>query len=225
MSSTMRSPVQSIISDFDAGNADLEGRMTEVFEAYAAETERHARFLNTLSLLEHLGSRKIMATQSSRGLDQATLKHLAEETRHAFFFKRQAEKAAKRELTYARDVLAAPSAAPMYFQRLEGTIAKALGAEAHPRAIYLYMSMIVEFRAVWAYRIYQSVLRRIGSKLSLTSLLAEEQGHLNAMAVELGNIDAFSMDLVGGFQSQERKLFERLLASFEGELASLQKAA
>src|SRR5690606_38165197 len=39
----------------------------------------HARLLNTLSLLEHLGSRKIIATQQSPAIDQPTLRHVAEE--------------------------------------------------------------------------------------------------------------------------------------------------
>jgi hypothetical protein len=35
--------------------------------------------MNTLSLLEHMGSHKIMATQNGLGIDLRTLKHLAEE--------------------------------------------------------------------------------------------------------------------------------------------------
>ena len=50
--------------------------------------------------MEHIGSRKIMASQSERGLGGDTLRHLAEETRHAYFFKRAAEKLAHRPLGY-----------------------------------------------------------------------------------------------------------------------------
>src|SRR5690606_16662201 len=113
------------------------------------DAPRHARLLNTLSLLEHLGSRKIVATQSSAGIDEPTLRHVAEEAHHAYFMKRQAQKAGGRALEYVDTDLLAPAAARMYFQRLEAGMKRALGSTPRPRATYLYMSMIVEFRALW----------------------------------------------------------------------------
>src|SRR3974390_92113 len=51
----------------------------------------HARFLNTISLMEHIGSRKIMLSQGKSTLPESILRHLNEETRHAHFFRRAAE--------------------------------------------------------------------------------------------------------------------------------------
>ena len=66
-----------------------------------------------------------MATQHGPGIDQPTLKHLAEETRHAFFFKRAAEREAGGALTGGPADLLAPSAARRYFQRLEANSLRA----------------------------------------------------------------------------------------------------
>ena len=73
-------------------NEALEQPFQDFLTAVLADDRNHVRFLNMLSLLEHLGSRKIMLSQMKGILTQDILKHLAEETRHAFFFKREAEK-------------------------------------------------------------------------------------------------------------------------------------
>ena len=203
------------LSRFSADNADLVQRTRAVLEAIVSEPKRHARLLNTLSLLEHLGSHKIMATQHSTAIDQATLKHLAEEAQHAFFMKRQAEKTAERALQYVADDLLAPASARMYFQRLEGATVRALGPTRSTRAAYLYMSMIVEFRALWFYGVYEQALKRARHALSLKRVLGEEQAHLYDMAERLEARreldDARSAEVL----TAERKLYARLLRALE----------
>jgi len=211
----MRSVIRSVISDFEQDNAHLVEPVTALLDRFCAEPRLHARFMNTLSLMEHIGSRKIMATQHGDDLDQPTLKHLAEETRHAFFFKRHAERAARRTLSYGAPELVAPAAARMYFQRLEAGIARRVRDDAERRAVYLYTSMIVEFRAVWAYRLYQDALGRAGLPVSLKSLVAEEVGHLADMAGRLNDLGAFSTDRVAAFCAEERRLFERLVDALD----------
>src|SRR5262245_37729967 len=125
------------LARFNGDNHDLVPRTRALLDSIVAEPARHARMANTLSLLEHLGSHKIMATQHSAAIDQATLKHVAEEAHHAFFMKRQAEKTAERSLEYVADDLLAPASARMYFQRLEGATVHALGAKRSSRAAYL----------------------------------------------------------------------------------------
>ena len=46
--------------------------------------QTHAKWLNTLAYLEHIGSRKIIKSQNSLRLDLHMLQHIAEEARHAF---------------------------------------------------------------------------------------------------------------------------------------------
>lgn len=171
----------------------------------------HARFINMLSLLEHMGTHKIMLTQYGPAIDQPTLKHLAEEARHAYFFKRLAEREAGHSLSNAPSDLIAPFAARRYLQRLEVQIVRALPVDADPRTAYLTTSMIVEFRAIWVYYIYQSILMHMGHSISLKSVLAEEFGHLTDMAKRLQDIGQFDRIRIGGLCRSEQALYERLL--------------
>ncbi len=205
---------------FDADNDELVARTRALLDTAIAAPARHARMINTLSLLEHMGSHKIMATQHAAGIDQETLKHVAEEAHHAYFMKRQAEKTAERTLQYVPDDLIAPAAARMYFQRLESAMVRMLGAAHGGRAVYLYMSMIVEFRALWFYELYQAALHSAGHALSLKRVLGEERAHLFDMADRLGlggGADAHTAELL----AVEKLLFARLLRGFEQDVSSL----
>jgi hypothetical protein len=212
---TDRSWLDAALARFDAGNGDLVARTRALLDGIIATPAPHGRLINTLSLLEHMGSHKIMATQHSAGIDQATLKHVAEEAHHAYFMKRQAEKAAGRPLEYVADDLLAPAAARMYFQRLESAMVRTLGAERGARAAYLYMSLIVEFRALWFYGLYQAALQRARHVLSLKRVLGEEQAHLADMAARLEAAGEHRDVRVRSFVAAERTLFERLLGALE----------
>jgi hypothetical protein len=203
------------LARFSAENDDLVARTRALLDLAVGAPARHARMINTLSLLEHMGSRKIMATQHSAAIDQATLKHVAEEAHHAYFMKRQAEKTAGRSLEYAAGDLLAPSSARLYFQRLEASTVRALGERRSARAAYLYMSMIVEFRALWFYGLYEQALKRARHALSLKRVLGEEQAHLGDMAERLeagGELDDARASQV---LAVERTLYARLLGALE----------
>jgi hypothetical protein len=204
---------------FAADNDDLVERAHSLLDSIIAVPARHARMINTLSLLEHMGSHKIMATQHSFGIDQATLKHVAEEAHHAYFMKRQAEKTAQRPLQYVADDLLAPAAARMYFQRLESATVRALGERHGVRAPYLYMSMIVEFRALWFYGLYQHALQRARHALSLKRVLGEEQAHLADMAERLDAASDLDETHAAEVLAAERALFARLLGALERAVA------
>src|SRR5437868_4915965 len=137
------------LSGTDAGGGERAARLRTGLRVLCADAAIHARFLNTLSLLEHLGSRKIMLARV-KVRDGALLKHLAEETRHAFFFKRTAEKMVGRPLDYGAESTLAGAAARSYMNRLDARISTELQSDALP---YLYMSLMIEDRAIWAYGI------------------------------------------------------------------------
>ena len=88
------------LARFAADNDDLVLQTRSLLARIVADAPRHARLANTLSMLEHFGSHKIMTTQHAADIDQPTLKHVAEEAGHAYFMKRQAEKTAQRPLEY-----------------------------------------------------------------------------------------------------------------------------
>ena len=201
------------LARFAADNDDLLLQTRSLLARVVADAPRHARLANTLSMLEHLGSHKIMATQHAPDIDQPTLKHVAEEAGHAYFMKRQAEKTADRPLEYVAADLLAPAAARMYFQRLEAALARLLGRQGSARAIYLYMSMVVEFRALWFYGLYQQTLERARHALSLKRVLGEEQNHLHDMATRLEAAGELSDARVANFVARERALYARLLTA------------
>ena len=210
-----RSWVDQAQSRFDAVNDELVLRTRSLLNRVVGDDSLHPRLINTLSMLEHLGSHKIMATRHGPDVDQATLRHLAEECHHAFFMKRQAEKAAGRPLEYAACDLMAPLAARMYFQRLEATMLRLLASQGSAAAAYLYMSMIVEFRAVWFYSLYQQVLKRHEHALSLKRLLGEEQNHLTDMAARLEHAGELSDARVDAFVHAEHALYGRFLDALQ----------
>lgn len=225
-----RSATPPTYSAFEAENRVYEERLSAFLADVVADKARHGRFLNTISLLEHMGSQRIMATQSGPAMDEETLKHMAEEARHAFFFKRQANRFSGRDLAYADADMIAPAFARMYFKRLESFIAcdvvRDMGAGQDATAvIYLYMSMIIEYRAVWGFRFFQQALNDAGVRLSLKSLEAEEQAHLSHMQDALSRFAAATDDRIHRFVEKERGLFVAMLTAMESALAAEQQAA
>jgi hypothetical protein len=212
-------------SRFDAVNAGLARKTRGLLDRVAGDEALQPRLLNTLSMLEHMGSHRIMATQHGAAVGQATLRHLAEECQHAFFMKRQAEKAAGRALEYSAGDLLAPEAARRYFRRLEISLFRMLDRDStgsgsgsgsgSGTCCYLYMSLIVEFRAVWFYSLLQQALARAGHGLSLKRLLGEEQNHLTDMANRLEHAGEWSSARVERFVQVEHTLYEHLLGSLQ----------
>jgi hypothetical protein len=209
----------SALARFAADNGDLVATTRALLARAIATPVQHGRLINTLSLLEHMGSHKIMATQHRTDIDQATLRHVAEEAHHAYFMKRQAEKTADRLLEYVAADLLAPAAARMYFQRLEAATVRTLGHECGPRAAYLYMSMIVEFRALWFYGLYQETLQRARHVLSLKRVIGEEENHLDEMATRLDAAGERSDAHVTALLARERVLYSRLLTALDRAVA------
>jgi hypothetical protein len=204
---------------FSADNDELVLQTRSLLARVVADTQEHARLLNTLSMLEHAGCHKIVATQHSADIDQPTLKHIAEEAHHAYFMKRQAEKTAGRPLEYIDAELLAPAAARMYFQRLEAAMVRTLAPHRSARAVYWYMSMIIEFRALWLYRLYQQTLQRARHPLTLKRVIGEEQSHLADIANRLDMAGELSDARAAAFLAREKALYGRLLGALQRAVA------
>ena len=200
--------------------APIRARLT----AFCAQPAGHARFLNMLSLMEHIGSRKIMLSQQRAELAQRTLRHLAEETRHAYFFKRLAEKLARRPLGYGEAETIAPASARGYMGRLDATITERLSAGA-PELPYLYMSLMIELRAVWLYRLYQEILDQQKTGIGLKSVLAEEGLHLDSMLARLHEMDQDASRRMEEFISLEDERFRTLWRAIESDAGAERLAA
>ena len=215
---------RSLSSAFDEKNRPLVAEVRAHLAAFATEPATHARFLNMLSLLEHIGSRKIMTCRAMRAPGLELLKHLTEESRHAFFFKRAAEGIACRALDYSPADTIAPASAIFYMGRLDAEISGALRDPA-PEFPYLYMSLIVELRATWLYRIYQDVLTSQKSAFSLRGILAEEQLHLDEMLGRLQAIDSETDARITRFCGFEKVRFQSLWSQVASECAGHRFAA
>ena len=167
------------------------------------DDRRHARLLNTFSLMEHIGSRKILLSQGEKS-GEDVLKHLAEETRHAHFFRRAAEKTAKRKLSYADADMAAAPASRMYFGRLDAGISRRTGPGV---LAYLYVTQAIEVRAGSLYHLYESILRAASHSLSLRGVIAEEDLHLAHMETALRGLDPQYAERTAQFVELEAGLF------------------
>lgn len=205
-----QSPDPLIISGMRQANERFEAPVRSHLSAIIKDREAHAKFMNMLSMLEHMGSRKIMVSQmhKSETLTEDTLKHLAEEARHAYFFKRQAERAAGKSLDgWTDENTTARVPALMYFGRMDAGISKIVGDDA----AYGWVSLIIELRACWLYNIYQEALEASDYQLSLKSLIAEEDGHLAEMYEMCGSDTTLLREL----SAYETELFGKLWAKID----------
>ena len=193
----------------DRGPYRPEKEVRELLTALCRRHDLHARFLNTLCWMEHLGSAKILLSQRGTGLPEDVLRHLAEEARHAQFFRRAAERIAARELLCVDEDALAASAARAYMGRLDAGISRELGYDGG--LCYRYVTLVVELRAEWLYRLYEEVLRAEASPLTLASVLSEEEAHLREVSDALRESDPEHAPRRRVFEALESSLFERWL--------------
>ncbi|PJE02163.1 MAG: rubrerythrin [Leptospira sp.] len=176
----------------------------------------HALFLNTISLMEHIGSRKILLTQSNEHTTEFILRHASEEARHALFFKKKIEYILPNlNLGYSNHELLAGLSAKIYFQKLDATVRKSirqmnLSHSNRTYLNYLYTTTAIEIRATYLYKIYNEVLIQRNFGFHLNGLLAEEEGHLAEMESEIQRLDSESKVRLDQLLQQEEKLFRKL---------------
>ncbi len=147
----------------------------------------HARWLNSLSMMENTGSRKISRYEDPVHTDIVVLKHAAEEARHAYYLKKQIAKLAADCPDYTYPYLLAPVESHQYLHRLDIEACRYLKEKlgytgrAMMHGAYLLVTYAIEVRADMLYGIYQEALTRHGSKVNVKSIIAEEEGHLQEM--------------------------------------------
>lgn len=210
--------------DIPPGEAELNTRRR--FEAWLPALVdnggAHARFVHTLSMLEHIGSAKIARTRSGTGITADVLDHLAEETRHASYLKRLAKKIdAGVSERYDEPWLMAGPSARAYFAKLDVCarhFARTfMPAETRDAGAYLLVSWLVERRAMWLYPAYQQELRRLGRGFSVLTIINEEEGHLAEMTEGLQELGLTDHPALSALVRQEEELFRRLADAMIGE--------
>lgn len=172
--------------------------LSTILPTIIADNKLHARWLNTLSLMENTGARKISASEDPVTVTYIILKHAAEEHRHAFYLKKQIEKTGEGLCpTYSGEYLLAPSYSKYYLNQLDVDVCRYLKMElgltgrALRFAAYLLVTYAIEVRADELYPVYQDALDAAGNKVNVKSIILEEEGHLEEM---INQLKTFSPD-------------------------------
>ncbi|MES2457541.1 MAG: hypothetical protein V4594_18435 [Bacteroidota bacterium] len=158
----------------------------------------HAKWLNTLSYMENAGAKKISASEHKENVNLIILKHAAEEHRHAYYLKKQLDKLEGGLCkTYTNEELLTPNHTKFYLNALDVAVCRYLkqhfdlsGYELK-FAAYLFVTYAIEVRADELYPVYQEVLTNAGSRVTVKSIILEEEGHLEEM---LNQLKTFSPD-------------------------------
>ena len=190
-----------------------------------ANNELHARWLNTLSLMENTGARKISASEDPVTVTYIILKHAAEEHRHAFYLKKQIEKSGEGLCpTYADEYLVAPACSKYYLNMLDVEVSRYLKKELNLSgselrfAAYLLVTYAIEVRADELYPIYQEALDNAGSKVNVKSIILEEEGHLEEMINQLQNFSPVWQQHADKAVEMETRLFNQWVVELGKEV-------
>ena len=209
--------------------ADLQAWLIELIPF----KKLHAQFLNTLSLLEYIGARKLIKSQHEKTITSEVLSHAAEEIRHAQTLKRAAQRLLTSEPsgeqveTFAPECLLAPAAAHQYIQRIDFGVEKKLTSHdtaSKTVANYLLTTLLLEERAGSLYPIYEKALKQspeVEKWLSpiLRSIIREEDSHLQAVVVQLEREFKISPSILNELREIELVEFNNFLSELRRNLA------
>ena len=193
-------------------NKNLDATIKTFLKKIVLDSKLHARFLNTLSFLEYIGTRKIIKSQPSSYFNEELLEHLNEEARHSLFFKRLAQKQSKKIMGFTPNEMLLKKESENYFQNLDQ---KSKELAANPFMNYLYTTWSVEIRALHVYSIYNNILKDNSFSFSLRSVLKEEQSHLEYVE-ELGvNKNPIHKKILKEFEEQK---FSQLISCWNKDI-------
>lgn len=183
----------------------------------------HARWLNTFSFLEYVGFRKIIKSQKAEDLSLDTLLHANEEGRHALLLKKLALRVGGKAYdNYHAKSLLCGTQAEDYFQLLdracEASLQAALPDQDVSHLTYLYVTWLVEVRALSVYGLYLEALAEIGQESNLKGLLAEETRHLEHVETELLQKDPDATTRRAALQKIEDQLYQNYVQALAHEL-------
>jgi hypothetical protein len=172
--------------------------LKSILEIIVNDNVLHAKWLNTLSYMENAGAKKISASEHKEDVNLIILKHAAEEHRHAYYLKKQLEKLEGGLCkTYKSHELLTPNHTRFYLNALDIAVCRYLKQEFNLSgfdlkfAAYLFVTYAIEVRADELYPVYQEVLSQAGSRVTVKSIILEEEGHLEEM---LNQLKSFSAD-------------------------------
>jgi hypothetical protein len=192
-----------------------EDRLSTTVDKIVGSDDMHVKWLNSLSMMENTGVRKISKYEHPVNTNIIVLKHAAEEARHAYYLKKQIGKLEKGACPdYSYPYLLAPVESHHYLNMLDVEACRYLKKKLHleGRALkhgaYLLVTYAIEVRADMLYGIYQEALTRHASKVNVKSIIAEEEGHLAEMQRMLEAFHPQWEQLAADMCNVENKLFD-----------------
>lgn len=193
-----------------------------VLSQLVKNSEKHARFLNTISLMEYMGARKIVKSQLEKNIDSEVLAHMTEEIRHAQIFKKMALKLSEGLLkNYGDEFLLAGVEGRAYIQTVDQSVAAALnGEDSHYN--YLLSTLLIEERANSVYPFYAELMEPMGFSSYLRGILREEEHHLEQIQTSLENSQKLSSQKLQALRMIEQKAFDFLIQAVDRELNGFQ---
>jgi hypothetical protein len=162
--------------------------LQDILDRIVPAHDLHGKWLNSLSMMENTGARKISRYEHPIHTDITVLKHAAEEARHAYYLKKLIGKLP--EVTcpdYSHPYLLAPLESQQYLNLLDVEACRylkntlGLSGRELKHGAYLLVTYSIEVRADMLYGVYQDALTKYGSKVNVKSIIAEEEGHLEEM--------------------------------------------
>ena len=202
-------------------------QLTSVLERIVNDNLLHSKWLNTLSYMENAGAKKISASEHKEDVTLLILKHAAEEHRHAYYLKKQLAKLDENLCkTYSNAELLAPNHTKYYLNTLDVQVCRYL--KNHFKlsgydlkfAAYLFVTYAIEVRADELYPIYQTILSAKESRVTVKSIILEEEGHLEEM---LNQLREFSPDWEKHAQeiiNIEQQMFDDWMIGLAEEIAA-----
>ena len=183
----------------------------------------HSRWLLTLSYLENCGARKISEFQSiyKGQVPLSILQHAWEESRHAYFMKKQISKL-EQDPDKKRDFLGGTKAKNLLYL-LDVKILKLLKENNVKKkedlyyGAYLLTTYAIEKRADSLYGTYQENLEHSGSKINLKLIIKEEENHLKEIEEKINKMKNFSL-LKPKVLEIESDIFSNFLSAVEEEI-------
>ncbi len=165
-----------------------EEQLQQILDIIVPSDELHSKWLNSLSMMENTGARKISKYEHPVHTDIVVLKHAAEEARHAYYLKKQIGKLGEVSCPdYSYPYLLAPVESHHYLNMLDVEACRylknkmQLEGRALKHGAYLLVTYAIEVRADMLYGVYQDALTKYGSKVNVKSIILEEEGHLAEM--------------------------------------------
>lgn len=163
-----------------------------LIEEIVKDDQVHAKWLNSLSYMENCGARKISKFEHAVDVDIMVLKHAAEEHRHAYYLKKLIKKIDDTACpTYNDKELLGLYSTKHYLGKLDIFTSRYLRSKLNVSGdklkylAYLLVTYSIEVRADGLYPVYQKVLKSIQSKISVYTIIKEEEGHLEEMIASL----------------------------------------